>query len=360
MSEKTSIAVVGTGWWSSMTHVPALVENQRVEKVILVDHNRDAGIAVARRYNVPEDHVYTSIAQAKAAHRDLAGAVIAVPHHAHTSVAREALEQELHLLVEKPLTLYARDAREIVQSADEKGLKVLMGYTFPYLDPVVAARRRVDDGLIGDIQYINCNMTSMTIEFYRGNPGAYNDVFNYPVQGPDRTTYSDPAVSGGGQAHLQITHLAAMMLHLAPGLHGEVVTAFMNNLDTRVDVVDAIALRLSNGAVATIGSSGNIAPGDPGSVEVHVHGSRGRIRVDAISGEMHMRLHDGREDHIAASFPGYPGTVPARRFVEMILDGTPPLFPAATNGLRTVEILDAAYRSAEQDGMPVRIADLYQ
>ncbi|TVR74926.1 MAG: hypothetical protein EA427_00535, partial [Spirochaetaceae bacterium] len=119
-------------------------------------------------------------------------------------------------------------------------------------------------------------------------------------------------------------------------------------------------LRLSKGAVATLGSSGNIAPGDRGSVEVHLHGSRGRIRVDAISGEMYMRLHDGREDHIAASFPGYPGMVPARRFVEMILDGADPPFPGRTNGLYTVEILDAAYRSAEGGGIPVSVADLYR
>ncbi|TVR75431.1 MAG: gfo/Idh/MocA family oxidoreductase, partial [Spirochaetaceae bacterium] len=276
VSERTSIAVVGTGWWSSMTHVPTLAENGRVEKLILVDRSREAGEAVARRYKVPLERVYTSLGEARAAHPDLTGAVVAVPHHAHVPVAKEAIELGLHLLIEKPLTIYARDARDIVEAADQKGLKVLMGYTFPYLDPVVAARRRIDDGLIGEIEYINCNMTSMTVEFYRGNPGAYNDVFNYPVQGPDKNTYSDPAVSGGGQAHLQITHLAAMMLHLAPGLRGEVVTAFMNKLDTRVDVVDAIALRLSNGAVATMGSSGNIAPGDRGSVEVHLHGSRGR------------------------------------------------------------------------------------
>lgn len=359
MSDKACIAVVGTGWWSTMTHIPTLAEHRRVDPLILVDQNPEAGKAAARKYAVPESQVYTSLREAKEAHPEMSGAIVAVPHHAHVPVAHEVLDLDLHMLIEKPMTLHARDAKEIADTADRKGLKILMGYTFPYLDPVVAAKRRVDDGLLGDIEYVHCNMTSMTIEFYRGNPSAYNDVFNYPVGGPGENTYSDPAVSGGGQAHLQITHLAAMMLHLAPGLRGEVVTSFMNSLDTKVDVVDAIAMRLSNGAVATLGSSGNISPGDPGSVEVHLHGSKGRLRVDAISGEMFMRLHDGRKDHIAASFPGYPGDLPSKRFVEMLLDGAEPLFPGRTNGLYTVEILDAAYRSAEGEGAPVRVADLY-
>jgi predicted dehydrogenase len=360
MSEKACIAVIGTGWWSTMTHIPTLAPHERVDPLILVDRNPEAGRAAADKYGVPHEQVYTSLAEAKQAHPEMSGAIVAVPHHAHVPVAKEALDLGLHLLVEKPMTLYATDARELAEIADAKGLEILMGYTFPYLDPVVAAKRRIDDGLLGDIEYVHCNMTSMTIEFYRGNPGAYNEVFNYPVGGPGENTYSDPAVSGGGQAHLQITHLAAMMLHLAPGLRGDVVTAFMNSLDTKVDVVDAIALRLSNGGVATLGSSGNIAPGDPGSVEVHLHGSKGRLRVDAISGEMYMRLHNGRTDHIAASFPGYPGSEPSKRFVEMLLDGAAPLFPGRSNGLYTVEILDAAYRSAEAEGRPVRVADLYR
>lgn len=359
MSDKACIAVVGTGWWSTMTHIPTLAEHERVDPLILVDQNLAVGRAAAEKYGIPERNVYTSLSEAKQAHPEMSGAVVAVPHHAHVSVAKEAIDLNLHMLLEKPMTVYAADAKEIADRAEAKGLKILMGYTFPYLDPVVAAKSRIEDGLLGDIEYVHCNMTSMTIEFYRGNPSAYNDVFNYPVGGPGEKTYSDPAVSGGGQAHLQITHLAAMMLHLAPGLRADVVTAFMNTLDTKVDVVDAIALRLSNGAVATLGSSGNIAPGDPGSVEVHLHGSKGRLRVDAISGEMFMRLHDGRTDHVDATFPGYPGSVPSKRFVEMLLDGAEPHFPGRTNGLYTVEILDAAYRSAKAEGRPVRIADLY-
>ncbi len=43
----------------------------------------------------------------------------------------------------------------------------------------------------------------------------------------------------------------------------------------------------------------------------------------------------------------------------MILDGAPNAMPAKVIGLHTVELLDAAYRSAALDGVPVKVASLY-
>jgi predicted dehydrogenase len=134
----------------------------------------------------------------------------------------------------------------------------------------------------------------------------------------------------------------------------------MSNLDTKVDVADAFIARMNNGAVATIGSTGNIGQGDGGCVEVNLHGSKGRLLVDAISGLMYFRSHSGKEERIAPTNPPYPGRVPSERFVDMILDGRRNEFPGATNGLYTVELLDAAYRSAAQEGAPVRVRSLYE
>jgi predicted dehydrogenase len=354
--ERAKIAVIGTGWWATTAHIPALLDNPRAE-VVLIDKNPDALKAAATKY--PAAGAFTSMAEAHAAHPDLRGAVVAVPHRAHYEAGREVLEHGLHLLMEKPMTLYATEAKALCDLARSKGLQILMGYTFPYRDPIQAARRRIDEGQIGDIEYITCSMSSMTIEFLRGKPEAYAEVMKYPVTGPGERTYSDPEVAGGGQAHLQITHSAALMFYLAPGLRAEVVSAFMNPLDTRVDVADAIAVRMNNGAVATVGSTGNIGKGDSGIVEVHLHGSKGRLLVDAIAGTMFMRLHGGTVEHIEPSGPAYPARTPSQRFVDLILDGAKNEFPGESNGLYTVELLDAAYRSAAQNGMPIPVASLY-
>ncbi len=356
MESKVKVAVVGTGWWATTAHIPTLKANPRAE-IVLVDRNPDAVKAASEKYNIKD--AYTSIDEAVSAHPDLKGAIVAVPHAAHYEVGKDVLEHGLHLLMEKPMTLYAKQAKALVDLADAKGLQILMGYTFPYLAPIQAAKKRIDDGLIGDIEYITCSMTSLTIEFYRGKPENYDPLMKYVVTGPGASTYSDPKIAGGGQGHLQITHSAALMFYLAAGLRAETVCAFMGKLDTQVDVVDAFAVRMNNGAVATVGSSGNIAPGDAGLVEVHLHGSKGRILTDAISGLMVMRLHSGKEERIEPTHPAYPGSEPSRRFIEIIADGAENFFPGKDNGLYTVELLDAAYVSAAQEGMPVKVSSLY-
>jgi predicted dehydrogenase len=356
MGDKAKIAIIGTGWWATQTHIPVLKENPRAD-IVIVDKNAAALQKAADTYQIA--HAYTSLAEARQAHPDLRGAVVAVSHSAHYAVGREVLESGLHLLMEKPMTLYAWEAKALVELAEQKGLQILMGYTFPYVPPLLEAKKRVDDGLLGDIEYITCSMSSMTIEFLRGRPAEYQSLFNYPVTGPTTATYSTPEVAGGGQAHLQITHSASLMFHLAPGLRARTVSAFMNNLDCQVDVADAFAVQMENGAVATVGSTGNLGKGDGGLVEVHLHGSRGRLLVDAISGLVHLRLHNGTEEHIAPTYPAYPGAEPSKRFVEMILDGAPNFLPGNPNGWYTVELLDAAYRSAAQEGMPVKVASLY-
>jgi predicted dehydrogenase len=357
MSDRVKIAIIGAGWWATQTHIPTLKENPRAE-VVLVDKNPEALKKAADGYNLP--HAYTSLPAALDEHSDIRAAVVCVPHSAHYAAAREVLEYGLHLLLEKPMTLYARDAKALVELAEGKGLQILMGYTFPYVPPLLEAKKRVDDGLLGDIEYITCSMSSMTIEFLRGRPAEYSTVFNYPVTGPTGATYSQPEVAGGGQGHLQITHSASLMFHLAPGLRAKTVSAFMGNLDCQVDVVDAFAVRMENGAVATIGSTGNLGKGDGGIVEVHLHGSKGRLLADAISGLVYLRLHDGAEERIEPSYPPYPGAEPGKRFVEMILDGAENFLPGNPNGWYTVELLDAAYRSAAQEGMPVQVASLYE
>lgn len=360
MTEKANIAVVGTGWWATTAHLPALVAHPCVGKIILIDINPDKGRKAAEKYNIPASQVFTTAAAAKAAHPDLQGAIIATTHHAHYQAAMDCLEQGLHLLIEKPMTIHARHARDISEKADALGLKVLMGYTFPYLPHIIKAKGYIDEGLIGKIEYVACSMSSITYDLLKGHPEKFEPPTGYAVTGPTEQTYSEPTVAGGGQSVLQVTHLAALMFHLAPELRAQTVSAFTNNLEAKVDVVDAFTVRMTSGALAIVGSTGNVGMGDPGSVEVHLHGSKGRIMVDGFTGEFFMRLHDGREEHMPRKNPGYPGDVPVDKFTDIILDGAEPWFPGKTNGLYTVELLEAALRSAEQDGMPVQVADLYQ
>ena len=172
--------------------------------------------------------------------------------------------------------------------------------------------------------------------------------------------YSDPQRSGGGQGHLQVTHAAGLLFFLT-GLKPLTVLALMDNLDVQVDVVDAMIARLENGALASLGSTGTLRGGDPEKLILQIRADQGWLDIDFTAGVGKI-YHPDRSEEI---FPPlltadqiYPAHAPAHNLVDIILgraaNGSP-----AESGRHTVELLDAAYRSAAHNGQPVSIESLY-
>ena len=136
----------------------------------------------------------------------------------------------------------------------------------------------------------------------------------------------------------------------------------MANLDLQVDIVDAISARLNNGALASIGSTGIMRPGDTDHHETRVFCDAGWVDIDPLGGTLSIRHQDQTletVDPLVGDAAIYPMRAPAENLVRVAL-GTGVNESPAEVGWRTVEFLDAAYRSAAQDGAPVDVASLYQ
>ena len=225
MPEKARIGVIGTGWWCTTAHLPSLRENPDAEIVAISDLRPDILAKAAEHFDVAK--TYTDH-QEMLAGEELDGVVVAVYHSAHHDVARDCLESGVHILLEKPMVLTAADARDLVEIAAVRELELIMGYPFQYTPHARRAREVLSSGELGEIRFINSLFATMVIQFMRGNDAEYNKIFNYPVVGPGNV-YNDPARSGQGQGHLQITHSAGLMFYLT-GLKPDRVTALMANL----------------------------------------------------------------------------------------------------------------------------------
>ena len=87
--------------------------------------------------------------------------VIATPAATHAEVALSALAAGKHVMVEKPLALTVPDAEEIVAAGTRARRIVMVGHTFLYAPPVRRMRRYVDEGELGDVQYIYSQRLSL-------------------------------------------------------------------------------------------------------------------------------------------------------------------------------------------------------
>ena len=129
---------------------------------------------------------------------------------------------------------------------------MVVGYTWHYNRQVAELRSQIRDGRIGKVEFISCLFGSTVREYYRGSPESYD--LGYMLQ-PRSNTYSDPELSGGGQGQTQLTHAAALLVHLAD-VRPATVTAMTENYELPVDLADALAVRFDNGAIGTLGSTG--------------------------------------------------------------------------------------------------------
>ncbi len=367
MSNKARIAVIGTGWWATYAHIPTLKAHPDAELVAIADVRPDMLGRAAEKYAI--DAAYTDFRE-MLEKESLDGAVIAVWHAAHYEVARACLEHGLHLVLEKPMVLHAVQARELCDLARDRKREIIMGYPWHFLTMTARAQEVVQSGALGDIHFASSLFSSAAYDLYRGedNAGLPEMAAVYPMTGPG-DVYSDPARSGGGQGHLQVTHSAALLFFIS-GLKPVSVIAQMDNLDVPVDVVDAFIVRTDQGALATVSSTGAVAGGD-GKLDIQIYCKKGWVDLDYIEGTGTIHHADGSEENLTPDSNSgdvnyedvegyiYPAHAPATNLVEIILKGAANRSPAET-GWRTVELLEAAYRSAAAGGRAIDVASLYE
>ncbi len=155
--QKVRMGVIGAGWWATQFHLPSLKNYEK---------SHVAGIAEVKSDKLGRAAEYYDIENAYQDHRELLasgvdGVVIAVQHAYHYQVARDALDAGVHVLVEKPMTLKASEAWDLVDRADRNNLHLMVGYTYQFTRHAEAAREIVQSGRIGDLQFVSGIFTSM-------------------------------------------------------------------------------------------------------------------------------------------------------------------------------------------------------
>jgi predicted dehydrogenase len=113
---------------------------------------------------------------------------IATPHPQHVGAALLALNAGKHVLIEKPFTLNAKEAREIVERAREKDLVVLEAMWTRFLPHMKRVHEIIDAGTLGELRSVSAEHRQFlpTDPKHRLNAlelggGALLDLGIYPI-----------------------------------------------------------------------------------------------------------------------------------------------------------------------------------
>jgi predicted dehydrogenase len=360
---KARIAIVGTGWWATEAHLPVIKNHTEAEITAICDTRPERLNLAAETFEVKRTY---SDYREMLAKETLDGVIVVTPHATHSSITKDCLEHNLHVLLEKPMTLFAKDAKMLVELANKNQRELIIGYPYHYFPPVKKAREILQTGELGAIQYVTCSFSSDVFNFLNGSVTPDVSPTPYNVQGPSED-YNRPDLLGGGEGHLQITHSAALMFFIT-GLKAKKVHALMHNHGLAVDLVDTMTVEFENDALGMVGGTGNA--GKNYRLAMSIYCEHGCYVSDSMARIAVIRKPDGTEEELFTrpSEPRgdrnerrerqrreYPTT---RNFIEVILGREENGSPAEV-GWRTVELLDAAYRSAQDGGRGIFVKDLY-
>ncbi len=342
---KLQLGVIGAGSWAVSSHLPAM-ENHRdqVDFAIVNRRNPELLGRIKERFGFEKSSTDWHDVIAERPDIVIVGSPVAL-HYEH---AKAALEAGAHVLCEKPFTIDPREAWDLVDTARARDRHLLLAYGWNYRPMVVQAKELIDrDGGIGAIEQVSIHMSSHTRALLSGT-GAYPAAA--PESVPESETWIDARLSGGGYGQAQFTHALGVALWLAPLLRGKDVFAFMSApLEAPVELHDAVAIRFSSGAIGTVGGgSEHHGPNNERhKVDIRMIGATGNFHID-LEREVVWRYKGSGDDVHLPVQPGdglYDCIGPVDSLVELALGGGTNRSPGEL-GARTVEILDAAYRSA--------------
>lgn len=337
------MGVIGAGWFASRRHLPDITRNPEVSLAALCRRDPEALARIAAHFQ-PEA-TFTDWRE-MLERCPLDAVLIATPHNLHYEQARAALERGLHVLLEKPMTVRSQDARDLCRLAKERKRVLAVALNPPYWHHCHRMRGAIQSGRIGEVESLVFYWSGSAAHLF-GDAPCPADL---PGIVPPTLYRGDPESCGGGYLIDGGSHLVSEVLWTT-GLEARAVTCLMDR--TPSDRRSALAIELSNGAVATICSVGDSAYPSR-RVRNTIGGSKGTITIEGFDFAVTIDAGGEPATFREAELPPIPG--PVDNFVDAI-QGRAELFSTAEHGAAVVEVIESAYTSAT-DGRTVALGNV--
>ena len=274
--------------------------------------------AFAAEFGIPSAH---SSYEALVADPDVDIIYVSTPHPFHAANAALALNAGKHVLVEKPITVNAAEARALAALAESKNLLLLEAMWTRFLPHMARIRELIAADALGEVRSLIADHTQ--------------DL-------PDDPGHRINALALGGGALLD---LGIYPISFASALFGppETILASATFKDTGVDAQVATIFRYAGGQIASLLSASDTK----GPNTASILGTAGRIDIDEVwYSPTSFRLYNSANEVVEAyETPAFVGrgmqfqAAEAERLVAAGLTTSPLL--TITESVQIMETLDA-------------------
>ena len=103
------------------------------------------------------------------------GVIVASPPVFHVDQSIAALENEIPVLLEKPVSPDAASARRLFDVVKNTGIPLLLGYTWRWWPPLAKVRELLNQGVVGKLRYVQFMMSAHLADWHPWE--NYQDFF---------------------------------------------------------------------------------------------------------------------------------------------------------------------------------------
>ncbi len=334
---KVNVGIIGTGGIAK-NHVLGYQKASQANVVAVCDNDKAKAIRFAREHKIPQ--VYSDYNE-MLAKESLDAVSVCVPNFLHGPISVSALNSKIHVLCEKPIAHTVKDAEKMV-AASKKNKKFLMiGYHNRFRGEAQVLKRYIDTGVLGEIYYAKtAYMRRVGIPGWGGwftlkEKSGGGPLIDIGVHVLDLTLY----MMGFPEPKSVVASTYAKFGPRGLGFWGKPVKMDVEDLGTGF-------IKFKNGATLTLECSwaSNMSAGEDSYVRLY--GTEGGAILDppTIFANKNGLLTDTKLHYEKTE--AY--NLEVAHFIDSIVNNKIPI-STGEQGLLTLRILDAMYRSANSD-----------
>lgn len=246
------VGIIGTGWIAEKAAI-TLNGLSDCEAYAVGSRKKETAEAFAAKWNIKK--AYGTYAELMAdANVDLV--YVGTPHSHHYDVTRAAIEAGKPCLVEKAFMANARQAKDIIHLAHERGVFLAEAIWTRYQPAVGIIRQLVADGRIGEPHLITA-----TLGYSMGN----------------KLRIMQPDLCGGALLDLGVYALNFVRMFTDSDI--DTIDGYCVKSETGMDMTNAITIVLKNGILANVQSSAQCVGDNIGVIA----GTEGNLIIDNIN-----------------------------------------------------------------------------
>lgn len=338
-----NIGVVGCGYWGPK-HIRVCHELVEADLTTVCDIDQNRLQQVQTQY----PYLKTTSNFKDLLRNGVDAVVIATPVNTHYKLAREALLNDLHVLIEKPITATSQEASELIELAEKRNLVLMVGHTYEYHPAVDYLREIIRNGELGDIYGIDADRLNLGL--FRPDVNVLWDLAPHDISIILTLMKEDPVeVSARGTHHIDenIHDVAYLEILFSNGSMGHVHVSWLHPRKIR--------------QITIVGSQKMVVYDDVSETEKVVIYDKGlSIPVngnnDGNNGKFSAWPPNYRHGDVVIPFisSAEPLKLECKHFIECIVEGKRPRSDGWA-GLKVTSILEAADRSLLNGGQRVKL-----